>query len=140
MVLAYDKSFGKVKRVHFYQGQSITVKEFNSSKVYSGVITAISDSTFEINNAVFKPENISTIYIEKSLLKIFGTAFTIAGVGYLALDVFNEFTSTGNLLFDSAVVIPSAILVGVGGLMILMSKQKLKVKAKNQLKIINTNP
>lgn len=138
--LVYDKTFGKVKRLHFYNGQQITFKEIGNKNTYQGTITNISDSTFEVNHATFKPQNISMLIKIRRLPQIFGYALVIGGAGYFTLDTFNEATSGGNYFFDSAVVYPSAILVCAGGLLLLVSKQKLKVSKKNTLKIINTSP
>lgn len=138
--LGLDKS-GKVKRMHFYEGQSIKVKLLDKEKV-SGHLDGIYDSSFVIEGRKILLSEVDMVYTVRRPLRFLGGAFMVSGAFYFTLDVVNNLFNYGarGYVFSNSVWLPSAVAVGSGLIMYYFSIRRTKVHDQNNFKIYNTNP
>ena len=138
--LGLDKN-GKVKRLHFYEGQSIRIKLVDKEKV-AGNIDAIYDSSFVIEGRKILLSEVEMVYSKRGPLRFIGGAFMVAGAFYFTIDAVNNLFnySARGYVFSDSVWLPSAIAVGTGAILYYFSIRKTKVLGQNNFKIYNTNP
>lgn len=138
--IGLDKG-GKVKRIHFYEGQSIRIKLLDKEKV-AGHIDAIYDSSFVIEGRKILLSEVEMVYSVRPPLRFLGGAFMVAGVFYFSIDAVNNLFNYAarGYVFSDAVWLPSAVAVGAGAIMYYFSIRRTKVNGQGNFKIYNTNP
>ncbi len=138
--LGLDKA-GKIKRIHFYEGQSIKVKLTDKEKV-SGHLDAIYDSSFVIEGRKILLSEVEMVYTIRGPLRFLGGAFMVAGAFYFTLDAVNNLFNYGarGYVFSNSVWLPSAIAVGSGMVLYYFSIRRTKVHDQNNFRIYNTSP
>ena len=138
--LGLDKS-GKVKRIHYYAGDHLKIKLLDKEKV-SGRLDAIFDSSFVIDGRKILLSEVSTVYSTRKAMRFLGGALMVSGTFYFGIDAINNilnYNSRGYIVSNS-VWLPSAIMVGTGGILYLLSVRRTKVTGKGNFRIFNTTP
>jgi hypothetical protein len=120
------------KRQYIYPGQYLTFSSVFSDKTQTRQITKLESNKVYFGEDQYKLSEIETVYITRRGFSLFSKAFTIAGIGYLGLDVIN---SLGDRL-DGTVLRSSAILVGVGLVLKPFTSYKIEIPTEAKLNII----
>jgi hypothetical protein len=138
--LGLDKS-GKVKRIHYYAGDHLRIKLQDKEKV-SGRLDAIFDSSFVIDGRKILLSEVSTVYSTRKTMRFFGGALLVSGTFYFGIDAINNILNyeARGYVFSNSVWLPSAIMVGTGGLLYILSVRRTKVLDKDNFRIFNTTP
>lgn len=138
--LGLDKA-GKVKRIHFYEGQHIRVKLTDNHKV-GGRLDGIFDSSFVIDGRKILMSEVAVVYSTRKTFRFLGGAFMVAGAFYFSLDAINNLLnySARGYVFSNSVWAPSAVAVGSGAVMYYFSIRRTKVKDQGNFRIFNTSP
>lgn len=133
---------GRVKRVHYYLGDKVSVKLKNKI-VVSGVLSQLMDSSMVINNRIVLLNDIGVVYRSRGKgYGIFGPVLVISGSVYIGLDIVNNlinYNSNGYLVSPSA-WIPASLLIGMGEALLILQTQRIKVTDASQLRILDTSP
>ncbi len=135
-IFAIDKS-GRIKRVQYYEGNEIELIT-KDGLAHNGIIASIKDSSLFINNNEIKLDSIKCVVrSSRYWLDLFGGTLALAGVGYLSLDSGNRLINDEKPYFHEKAIGPSLYLVGLGGVFSFLSKRKIKIKDRSQVKIID---
>lgn len=138
-VLGLDKK-GKQKRIHFYEGDRISVKLVSKEKV-SGVIDAIYDSSFVVQGRKIELQEVAKVYSTRPAVKYIGGALVVAGVFYLSIDAINNtFNSRGYVFSNTPITYTSMAAVGTGLVLMYFGTRRTDVHEKGNFRIFNPTP
>jgi hypothetical protein len=129
----------KSKRIRFREHQEIKVITFKS-EVFRGYIKSIEDSIIDIAGAKVHVGAIQTVVTEKRLIGTLSRAFSIAGVAYFSLDLFNAVTNGDKPLVSIGTLIPAASITAFGAALSIFSERNYHRKRGYRFKIIDTSP
>lgn len=124
---------GSSKEIRYKSGDEIRFKLKNEDHYRRDHIISVSDTALHFHYSSISFLEIDKIDIRGKRFNTFnwktiGTAFQIAGVGYVAIDSFNRTVVQGDTFeFDETVWITGGILVGVGTLIKLSQPKKVKL-------------
>lgn len=135
--LALDKR-GKVKRIRFYKGDSITLKT-KSDSLISGIIQLFEDSSFWVSGQPVVLSDIKSIQSPKnnSGLKLISNLSFLAGSGYFILDSGNRLLNNEKPFVEKSTVKTSAIFIGIAIFSFSVSKRSYQINNRHPLKIID---
>lgn len=136
-LLVLEKA-GTAKNYKYKTGDKIKVETVRDNLVFSGEITEIKDSSIIINsyNEV-KLREISRIFRERALMRLFSGAAISGGLFYLSLDWVNGIINNDSPIIAKNTIIASGILVGTGLIMRQFFYRKFETKEKWRLKILD---
>ena len=119
----------------------LKIKLLDKEKV-SGTLDVIYDSSFIIDGRIILLSEVSTVYSTRKTMRFFGGALMVSGTFYFGIDAINNILNyeARGYVFSNSVWLPSAIMVGTGGILYLLSVRRTKVIGKSNFRIFNTTP
>ena len=132
----FRKNFSKIAMYEVGEQVSFGLKAEKGRK-FTGIIEGIEDSIIHFNSYSVLPSEISHIYVDSKISAWYmfryqcSTLFKTAGAGYFVLDVIN------NRKIEAPTVMVSAALIGTGLLVKFIIRDKIKIKRRRKLFIIN---
>jgi hypothetical protein len=133
-------TLGHFKRIHFYQGESITYKLKGSWHKQIHTLSDMEDSILYIETGEsVRLDQIKRIIIDRSnfLTRMLASAFRIAGLGYIGLDAFNNGINAESPVFKDRVLVPGAILFVVGECIYVANKRRIHIGKNRRLQIMD---
>ncbi len=127
------------KSYRFFVGDDITIKVNDTTKKISGKITEILDSAITISNYnVYSIKEITYVFKHRKGLEIVSASLMTFGGLFFALDIVNNMLNGDSPVIKPEVVLVSAAVTAVGGLLQPFTKRKCLIqKNKWRLKIID---
>ena len=127
------EKMGTKKRYMYYVGEQVEYQLTNSKSFESGAITNILDSAFVANSDTISFSSVATVNIrnkrESTIVDAAGPVLISAGVVLLAIDAINRgLIQEGGYTWDSGIGNTSAALITTGALIIILKKNKVKLK------------
>lgn len=101
-------------------------------------IVLLSDSSIHFHGGIVPISEIARIKTPtEAWMAASGGTLIVAGVGYFAIDAFNQSVIAGNnYSVDDSVLTTSLVLAGVGSAMVLLSSKKVKLKNNWRLRMV----
>jgi hypothetical protein len=136
-LLVLEKA-GTAKNFKYKTGDKIRLETVRDNLVFSGKITEIKDSSIIIESYnEIKLREISQVFRERSLMRLFSGAAISGGLFYLSLDAVNGILNNDSPVIAKNTLIASGILVGTGLIMRQFFFRKFETKEKWRLKILD---
>lgn len=131
---------GHFKRFHIYQHEQITVKLKGSPHKHRHTIVDMEDSVLYIETGEsIRLNQIKSIIIDRSnfLTRLLAGGFRTAGIGYIAIDAFNNSINAETPVFKERVLAAGAVLFAVGEIIHIANKRRLRPGRHTTLKILD---
>ncbi len=136
-------TLGHLKRFHISQNTSITYKVKGSVYRQTNTLTDMQDSAlyFETGELIYL-KDIKKIIINRSnfLTRKLSTFFRLAGIGYIAIDAFNNSINNESPIFKEQVLTVGMVLFLIGEVIHIANKKRIKINKNHTLKIFDLSP
>ncbi|OEJ99653.1 hypothetical protein BFP71_08765 [Roseivirga misakiensis] len=123
---------GGSRRYEYRPGNYLVYLQKGNTQFFRDRITEFADSTIVLENNILRLNQIETIDVSNAfsnrsrLLRGVEEVLPVAGVGYFALDIFNDSVIDGNRLsLDEGVTVTSGALVLSGFMLKWMRRKKV---------------
>lgn len=133
-------TLGHFKRIHIYQHETLTYKLKGSSHKQQHTIVDMQDSVLYIETGEsIRLDQVKSIIIDRSnfLTRMLASGFRIAGIGYIAIDVFNSVKNGDTPVFKERVLVAGACLFVLGEVIHIANKRRLHPGRNVRLQIID---
>lgn len=135
-------TLGHFKRIHLYQNDQITFKLKGSShkRTHTLMDMDMADSILYIETGeAIRLNQIKSIIIDRSnfVTRMLASGFRVAGVGYVAIDAFNNAINEEAPVFKERVLVAGAGLFAVGEIIHLANKQRIRPGKNRALQILD---
>ncbi len=141
-ILVLDTHSGFMfKRYRFTPGDKFCIKT-NDGHHYRDTIRALGDSVVVLTKNTITLQDIRSVYIDRSniVTRSFSKAFLLFGVGFPALDAFNNFINREQPLFKKPALIEGGAVTSGGLLLKMLQVRKYRLNKRNTLKTIDLSP
>lgn len=136
-IVAFDKR-GKVKRIKYFEGEYIKLKEHNGEKT-EGIILLIKDSSFVVEGKQINLDSVKKVYNTQKFLgfKMLYQVSIRAGVIYFPLVTFNRLINQDDPVLSEPAATVSGIFIGTALISKLIYNRGYKISDNRPLKIID---
>lgn len=134
--------FGKLRKIEIFTDDVIDYKLKGERRYKRDLIVNMNDSLILFkSDSVIKLSQIKTIKLRNSshLLSLFGSAFTGAGVGYVALNGINNLILENVLRIDRRALIISGSFLAAGIVLKQLSIKRIHINDHVVLKVVDLN-
>lgn len=139
--LAIDIAYPwRFKRLHIYQGELMTFRLKGDRHLYRHTLVDMQDSVLYIETGEsIRLDRLRCIIIDRSnfLTRMLASGFRTAGIGYVAIDAFNNSINGETPVFKERVVLTGAGLFLVGQAIRIANKKRLRTGRYTSLKVID---
>ncbi len=137
-ILALNKP-GKEKRIRFFVKDPIHVKLKGENYALHGNITAIGDSSIDIDDFRVPIAMIKVVldYDKRRLVGTFSKVFLMAGAAFMAVDVINRTSQDLRPILNQTSVAAAGILIGAGAVASVLRIKRYRMNHRHWLQIID---
>lgn len=141
--LVLEKMGSPKKRYQFYVGEKLEYQVKGERFFREDVITDLVDSVIVFDYGFYTFSKINAINIKGKKQVSFdpvriGPYLIVAGIGLFLIDQFNNTIINGNKAdIDKRLLRSSAIMAGAGGILMLLKRNKIKLKGNWRLRIVD---
>jgi hypothetical protein len=138
IVLHVSHWYGSTGRVEIHEGDDLHFKLKNDRARYSGVIQSIGDSLIQFSSFCLKLNDLSVIYLDQSnfLNRQLSKFCRWSGLGYVALDVFNNTTQGTKPIVNETTVEMGSVLFLTGWLIHKASQKRYRIGSRCTLWLV----
>ena len=130
------------KRIRFSTGDDFRFRKKNERKKYTATIVYLTDSMIVFKDSSVKISDIAIVYRDRSNFVTRGLSrwFLGLGVGFVALDTFNNAINNESPVVKKEAVIESASFLAAGLLLKALPIKRYRMGKRRSLKIIDLSP
>jgi hypothetical protein len=133
---------GSFKKFQIHINEELEYKLKGQRKFHKGQITAMADSTIVFDDSIeVKLSKLKCVRFKRNnhLIDAFATAFMIAGVGFIAIDTFNNVILDRQPVVNQKAAVISAGLLSTSFLLKRMGHKKVRITKNKILRIVDFN-